>query len=74
MSWDIVEGNGRQSKGKLTAQWGALADNHLDAMAGRLAKRGGTLQEAYDTAKDEAEQQIQRFDELNKDAPPKDPS
>lgn len=67
MNWDIVEGNWKQFKGKVQAQWGKLSDDNLDVIAGKRVELAGKIQEAYGITKDEAEEQIKRFEELNKD-------
>lgn len=70
MNWDIVEGNWKQFKGKAKAQWGKLTDDHLDVIAGKRDQLAGKLQESYGISKDEAEKQIRRFEEANKDFRP----
>ena len=67
MNWDIVEGNWKQFKGKVKAQWGKLSDNHIDLIAGKRTELAGKVQEVYGLSKDEAEQQIKDFEKLNKD-------
>lgn len=74
MNWDTVEGNWKQFKGKVKAQWGKLTDDHLDVIAGKRDELLGKIQEAYGITKDEAEQQIKRFELLNKDDSPKNSS
>jgi uncharacterized protein YjbJ (UPF0337 family) len=49
------------------AQWGKLTDDHLDVIAGNRDQMAGKIQETYGITKDEAEQQIKQFEELNKD-------
>ena len=66
MNWDIVEGNWKQFKGTVKSQWGKLTDDHLDVIAGKHDSLAGKIQEAYGVTKDEAEEQIKRFEELNK--------
>jgi len=66
MDWNIVEGNWKQIKGKVKAQWGKLTDDHLDVIAGNRDQLAGKIQETYGITKDETEQQIKRFEELNK--------
>ena len=70
MNWDIVEGNWKQFNGKVKAQWGKLTDDHLDMIAGKRTELAGKIQEAYGITKDEAEEQIESFEELNKDYRP----
>jgi uncharacterized protein YjbJ (UPF0337 family) len=71
MNWDIVEGNWKQFKGKVKAQWGKLSDDHLDVIAGKRDQLLGKVQELYGITKDEAEKQIKGFEERNKDDLPK---
>ncbi|PKO31842.1 MAG: general stress protein CsbD [Betaproteobacteria bacterium HGW-Betaproteobacteria-7] len=66
MNWDIVEGNWKQFKGKVQSQWGKLTDDNLDVIAGKRDQLSGKLQESYGISKDEAEEQIKRFEEANK--------
>jgi uncharacterized protein YjbJ (UPF0337 family) len=67
MNWNIVEGNWKQFKGKVKTQWGKLTDDQLDVIAGRRTELAGKIQETYGITQDEAEAQIKRFEELNKD-------
>ena len=66
MNWDIVEGNWKQFKGKVKAQWGKLSDSHIDLIAGKRTELAGKVQEVYGLSKEEAEQQIKDFEKLNK--------
>ncbi|PUA16993.1 CsbD family protein [Glaciimonas sp. PCH181] len=70
MNWDIIEGNWKQLKGKVKAQWGKLTDDHIDVIAGKRDDLSGKIQEAYGVNKDEAEKQIKAFEESNKDYRP----
>lgn len=67
MNWDIAQGNWKQFKGNVKEQWGKLTDDHLDAIAGKRDQLVGKIQEAYGISKDQAEVQIKRFEERNKD-------
>ncbi|ANG62713.1 general stress protein CsbD [Marinobacterium aestuarii] len=67
MNWDIVEGNWKQFKGKVKTQWGKLTDDHLDKIGGKRDALVGRIQEAYGVSKDEAEAQIRRFEDQNRD-------
>jgi len=66
MDWNIVEGNWKQFKGKVKARWGKLTNDHLDVIAGNRDQLAGKIQETYGITKDETEQQIKHFEELNK--------
>lgn len=70
MNWDIIEGNWKQFKGKVKAQWGKLTDDHIDVIAGKRDELAGKIQETYGVTKDEAEKQIKTFEEHNKDFRP----
>jgi uncharacterized protein YjbJ (UPF0337 family) len=67
MDWNIVEGNWKQFKGKVKAQWGKLTDDHLDVIAGKREQLAGKIQEAYGITKDETEKQIKDFEKQIKD-------
>ena len=67
MNWDIAAGNWKQFKGQVKAQWGQLTDDHLDQIDGKRIELVGKIQETYGITKDEAELQIKKFEENNKD-------
>jgi len=67
MNWDIAKGNWKQFKGKVKAQWGQLTDDHLDQIDGKRIELAGRIQETYGITKDEAEQQIRKFEADNQD-------
>ena len=71
MNWDIVEGNWKQFRGKVKAQWGKLSDDHLDVIDGKRVELAGKIQESYGITKDEVELQIRQFEEHLKDDSPK---
>jgi uncharacterized protein YjbJ (UPF0337 family) len=62
MNWDRIEGNWKQLKGQLRAQWGRLTDDEFDVIGGKRDKLVGSLQNSYGIAKDEAEKQIKDFE------------
>lgn len=74
MNWDIVEGNWKQFKGMVETRWGFLTDDKLHVIAGQHAELAGWLQEDYGITRDEAEQQIRAFRQINKDCRAKSPS
>ena len=61
MNWDQVEGNWKQVKGKARKEWGKLTDNDLNLIAGRREELIGKLQERYGIAREEAEEQCDRW-------------
>lgn len=66
MNWDIVQGNWKQFKGNVKAQWGKLSDDQLDVIDGKRVELAGKIQEAYGLTKDDAEKQIKAFEESNR--------
>jgi uncharacterized protein YjbJ (UPF0337 family) len=70
MDWNIAEGNWKQVKGQVKAQWGKLTDDHLDVIAGKRDQLAGKIQEAYGLTKAEVEQQIKDFEANNKNDHP----
>ena len=63
MNWDRSEGNWKQLKGHLHQQWGKLTDDDFEQIKGHREKLSGRIQERYGIARDEAEQQIDRWAE-----------
>jgi len=70
MNWAIVEGNWKQFKGTVKAEWGKLTDDHLEVIAGKRMELAGKIQEAYGITKDEAEAQIAAFEKRHENASP----
>jgi uncharacterized protein YjbJ (UPF0337 family) len=62
MNWDRIQGNWKQLTGKVKEQWGKLTDDDLDRIAGKRDQLAGKLQESYGITKDEAERQIESFE------------
>jgi uncharacterized protein YjbJ (UPF0337 family) len=58
MTWDQIEGNWKQAKGKVRERWGQLTADDLDVIQGRKEQLAGKLQERYGVAREEAERQI----------------
>jgi len=61
MNWDQIQGNWKQVKGEMQAQWGKLTDDDLDVAEGNREKLVGKLQERYGYAKEEAEREVDGF-------------
>jgi uncharacterized protein YjbJ (UPF0337 family) len=62
INWDQIEGNWKQFKGRIRAEWGDLTDDEIDQIQGHRDMLVGTLQERYGIAKEEAERQVKRFE------------
>lgn len=58
MNWDRIQGSWKQVAGQAKEQWGKLAEDDLDVVAGRRDQLIGKLQERYGLAKEDAEKQI----------------
>jgi uncharacterized protein YjbJ (UPF0337 family) len=61
MNWDRIEGNWKQFKGGVKAQWGKLTDSQLDVMAGKRDQLAGKIQETYGVTREESEKQISEW-------------
>jgi uncharacterized protein YjbJ (UPF0337 family) len=66
MNWDIIEGNWKQYKGAVKQQWGKLTDDHLEQIAGKRDQLVGRIQESYGLTHDEANKQIDAFEERSR--------
>lgn len=58
MNWDQVQGNWKQMKGKIQAQWGDLTGDDLDSVEGRREQLVGKIQERYGKNRAEAEREV----------------
>jgi uncharacterized protein YjbJ (UPF0337 family) len=58
MNWDRVEGDWKQSKGRIKEKWGNLTDDDLDRVAGRRDQLEGIIQERYGIEKDQVRKDI----------------
>ncbi len=67
MNWDFIERHWAQLKPKVMAEWDNLSDDSFDQIAGRRDQLAGRIQEAYGISQEEAEQQIEAFEEANQD-------
>jgi len=62
MSWNRIEGNWKQFKGKVKETWGEITDDELDQIAGKRDILLGKIQEKYGIAQDEADKRIKDFE------------
>ena len=63
MNSDTLQGNWEQLKGKVQQKWGKLTDDDLDVVEGKRTELAGRIQERYGIARDEAEMQIDEWNE-----------
>ncbi len=61
MNWDRIQGSWTEYKGKAKQQWGKLTDDDLDVVDGKREELAGKIQSRYGIAKDEAERQIDEW-------------
>ena len=61
MSWDTIEGNWQQFKGRMKQEWSAFTDDHLDSIAGQRDQLSSKIQEFYGVSKEAADAQIDAF-------------
>lgn len=63
MNTDIIKGNWKEIKGKAKQQWAKLTDDELQRIDGKREELVGSLQKAYGYARDEAEDQVKRWED-----------
>jgi uncharacterized protein YjbJ (UPF0337 family) len=67
MNNDIAEGKWKQMVGKAKAAWGELTDDELTKAEGRADKLAGLIQERYGKTREQAELEVRRFFDGNRD-------
>ena len=55
MTWDTIEGNWQQFKGRMKKEWSAFTDEHLDSIAGQRDQLSSKIQEFYGVSKEAAD-------------------
>jgi uncharacterized protein YjbJ (UPF0337 family) len=58
MDWNKIERNWTELKGEVRHQWSKLTDEDVEFVKGKYAELLGLLEERYDHAKEQAEQEI----------------
>jgi len=58
---DVLHGKWKQIRGKVTEQWGQIADHDLDKITGKREQLVGLVQEKYGYTKQKAEQDVDYF-------------
>jgi uncharacterized protein YjbJ (UPF0337 family) len=62
MNRDTFKGQWMQLKGQLRRQWGKLTDDEVDQIQGNAEILVGKLQERYGYSRQQAEQELERWD------------
>jgi uncharacterized protein YjbJ (UPF0337 family) len=63
MNPDIISGQWKQLKGNVRKEWGNLTDDDVSRIEGSREKLVGAIQERYGKARDEAEREVERFEQ-----------
>lgn len=58
MYWDRIQGDWKQSSGRVKEKWGDLTDDEIARVNGNREQLEGVLQERHGYAKDRAKQEI----------------
>lgn len=66
MNWDIAKGSWDQFQEKVKAHWNKLSESDIQTISGNRFSLMSKLRETYEFSKDEAENQIREFEEINK--------
>jgi uncharacterized protein YjbJ (UPF0337 family) len=61
MSWNRIEGQWKQRRGKAVHHWGKIMNDELAAIAGKHEELIGKLQEKYGIAKEEATRRVDEY-------------
>ena len=68
MTWDQIQGDWVQYKGKLRQNWNMLTDEDITRIAGRREELIGRLRERYGFAAAEAERETEAWTKSQKQA------
>lgn len=63
MDKNILKGNWKKVSGAVQNEWGKLTGDQLDQIEGNRDMLIGVIQEQYGLAKDEAKEQVRKFEE-----------
>lgn len=66
MNKDTFAGDWKQIKGKVRETWGKLTDDEVETIAGKRDQLSGQIQKSYGISKDNAEKQIDDWQEKHK--------
>jgi uncharacterized protein YjbJ (UPF0337 family) len=58
MDWNRVEGNWKQTTGKIKEKWGKLTDDDLTQINGKREQLEGRIQERYGIARDQVRKDV----------------
>jgi uncharacterized protein YjbJ (UPF0337 family) len=58
MDWNRIEGNWKQTKGKIKEKWGQLTEDDLIVVNGKRDQLEGKIQERYGVAKDRVRKDV----------------
>jgi uncharacterized protein YjbJ (UPF0337 family) len=62
MNTDRIKGKWKQLTGRMKSEWGRLTDDDLAYVEGHRDYLVGKVQERYGIARDQAEEQVKRFE------------
>lgn len=65
-TWNRIEGNWKQFKGKAQQRWGKLTNDDLDVIAGKRKELEGRLKKAYGYTQEKVKTEIDDFCETCK--------
>lgn len=63
MNESYARGKWNELRGKVKERWGDLTDDDLDRIEGRRDQLIGAIQQRYGKAREEAEQELRRWEE-----------
>lgn len=63
MNWEQIEGHWKQFRGSMRQRWGKLTDSDFEVISGKKDALVGKIQEKYGIAKENAERQVETWQE-----------
>lgn len=61
MTWDQIEVNWKQHKGKIMSRWGKLSEDDIDSIKGKRPELLDLIQSRYGRIKEQAENEIDQW-------------
>ena len=65
MNAEQMKGKWKQLKGSVKTKWGKLTDDDVEVINGQRDQLIGRIQERYGIAKDEAQRQVDQWNEVS---------
>lgn len=61
LTWNDIQGNWHEYKGKVRQKWGLLTNKDVDLIGGYYEELSGKIQQVYNLSKEDADKQIEEW-------------